>query len=98
MTVSTTYFREHLAEIITRVADYGEEVVLVFGKGKKSKKVNLSALKTATPTKKAPRHANLIKFLESDFYKNHKSSPELQNAKDFKEIMDKYYDINDFVV
>jgi|694.fasta_scaffold18514_9 hypothetical protein len=95
MTISTTYFREHLADVISRVADGGEEIILVFGKGKKSKKVTLSPTISKAPKKKK---SSMKEFFESDYFKNFQPSPELQNAKDYKEMRDKYYDINDFVV
>jgi len=38
MTISTTYFRENLVEIIHKAANEGESVVLVFSKGKSAKK------------------------------------------------------------
>ena len=45
MTITNTYYRQHLVDVINLV-DAGQEVILVFGKGKKSKRVLLS------PTKK----------------------------------------------
>jgi len=86
MTITTTYFRENLADVINRIADDGEEIILVFGKGKKSKKISMSPV--AKPKEKKN---SMLQFLESDTYKNFKPLPEFQNAKDFKEIMSKYY-------
>lgn len=88
MTITTTYFRENLADVINRIADDGEEVILVFGKGKKSKKISMSPV---VRSKKKQNMPNLKNFLESDAFKNIKPLTEFQNAKDFKEIMDKYY-------
>jgi hypothetical protein len=42
-------------------------------------------------SKKKQNMPNLKNFLESDAFKNIKPLTEFQNAKDFKEIMDKYY-------
>jgi PHD/YefM family antitoxin component YafN of YafNO toxin-antitoxin module len=96
MTISTTYFREHLAEVITQVADGGQEVILVFGKGKNAKKISLNEVNTVKEASK--KQNSLLQFSKSDYFKNHKVNPKYQEAKNFKEIMDKYYDLNDFVV
>ena len=96
MTITTTYFRQHLAEIIHKVADEGQEVILIFGKGKKAKKVGLSPVSKKEKAKNTM--PNLRKVLSSEEFKARKIDPKYQNAKDFKEIMAKYYNLNDFVV
>jgi hypothetical protein len=39
MTITTTYFRENLADVINRIADDGEEIILVLVKVKNLKKL-----------------------------------------------------------
>ena len=51
MTISTTYFRENLAEVIAKVFA-GEKVIMVFGKGKKAKQILLSNIQDNSRTEK----------------------------------------------
>lgn len=85
MTITTTYFRDNLAEVINTVAS-GKQIVLAFGKGKKAKQILLSPTKEDTA-----RESSMIKFVDSEFFQNHKTNKNFKDAQNLKELMTKYY-------
>lgn len=99
MTISSTYYRKHMAQIVDMV-DSGKDLIVVFGKGKKSKKTVISPLKhDKEKTKEKSKTGNsLIDLINLPQFKNKKIGKEFQEAKDYKEIRDKYYNIEDFLL
>jgi PHD/YefM family antitoxin component YafN of YafNO toxin-antitoxin module len=86
MTISTTYFRENLAEVIAKVFA-GEKVIMVFGKGKKAKQILLSNIKPETES----FSDRLKKFEKSEYFNNFKASKDIMEYKNLKDYMKKTY-------
>jgi hypothetical protein len=83
-TITSTQLRSNLAEIVDKV-DSGEDVIMVFGKGKGAKKIRLSSTQP-------PKKGAFEDFLNSPAYKSFKPSKELQNHPNLKQYYkDNYY-------
>jgi len=94
MTISTTYFRENLAQVIHKVVDSGEPIILVFGKGKNAKKVTLSPL---IDKKTKAKKTKLRQLLESKNFLNRPIKPAFKQSQNIQELMQNQYNINDFL-
>jgi hypothetical protein len=81
-TITTSDLRERMAEIFQLIDD-GQDVVVRFGRGKKAKLVRLSLLNN-TKTLGLPKNHSLIKFVESDFFKNLPENSVLSDISDLK--------------
>jgi antitoxin (DNA-binding transcriptional repressor) of toxin-antitoxin stability system len=88
-TITTSDLRENMAQIFESIQT-GKDVVIRFGRGKKAKLARLSLLESTTATQGLPKNHSLLKFVESDFYKNLPAKAVFSNIKDLK----KYYKQN----
>ena len=86
MTISTSYFRKNLAEVINKVVD-GEKVIMVFGKGKNAKQILLSNIKDNSISEKN----GFRKFAESEYFRNFKPSKDIMEYENFRDYMKKTY-------
>ncbi len=84
--ITSTELRANLAEIVDKV-DSGEEVIMVFGKGKGAKKIRLSSDKNCKNNPKT----RFDDFLNDPRYKNLKISKELREHPNLKEYYKENY-------
>jgi hypothetical protein len=73
LTLTTTQFRQNLAEVFSKVLA-GQEVELILGRGKKAKKIKLTnQTNSQSGDDSISKHSNIHKFISSPNFKNYKT-------------------------
>jgi hypothetical protein len=81
LTLTTTQFRQNLAEVFGKVLA-GQEVELILGRGKKAKKIMLTNPTTAqSVSDTSSKHSNIHKFISSPNFKNFETDKKIMKAE-----------------
>lgn len=81
LTLTTTQFRQNLAEVFSKVLA-GQEVELILGRGKKAKKIMLTnPANNQLGGEENIKHSNIQKFINSPDFKNFQADKKIMKTE-----------------
>jgi hypothetical protein len=87
LTLTTTQFRQNLAEVFSKVLA-GQEVELILGRGKKAKKIKLTnQTNSQSGGDKISKHSNIQKFISSPNFKNFQADAKIMKTDEVSKFL-----------